>query len=388
MIKGQTLGGNTGSVPMETQQDLSPEFEQTRAKLATLTEEAKRNMQILRRSQQRELALLKAEDLATLLRRMTTGLAQSYGLEQVSVVLADPDHELRHLLLASGTQVEDISGLLFVEGLAGLTPQYIALRTPWLGQYKASDHQLILPQATGLRSIALIPLIHHGLLFGSINFGSVDESRFTLGHASDFFAHLGVIASFALENAVNRARLTRSGFTDGLTGWHNRRFLQLRLNEELARAQRDRNTLSCLMLDIDHFKAVNDSWGHAAGDRVLCEIAQRIESQVRVSDIAARYGGEEFVVLLPNTDSDSGRVLADRVRRAVAATPVEIGNDRLVKITASIGIASVAPESRESELKILGEALLARADVALYRAKRAGRDRIAFQGDETSAVVA
>ena len=382
------MGGNTGSVPMETQHDLSRELERTREKLATLTEEARRNMQILRRSQRRELGLLQAEDLATLLRRMTNGLAQSYELEQVTVVIADPDHELRHLLLAGGASTEDIPGLMFVDGLAGLTPQHIALRTPWLGRYKASDHQLILPQAGGLGSIALIPLIHHGALFGSINFASADETRFTHGHASDFFAHLGVIAAIALENAVNRARLLRSGFTDVLTGWHNRRFLQLRLHEELARAQRDGSTLSCLMLDIDHFKNINDNWGHAAGDQALCEVAQRIEAEIRVSDIAARYGGEEFMVLLPNTDADSGRVLADRVRRAVRASAVEIGNERLVQITASIGIASVAPESQESELKILGEALLARADVALYKAKRAGRDRSAFQGDDTSAVVA
>src|SRR5690606_12847583 len=113
-------------------------------------------------------------------------------------------------------------------------------------------------------------------------------------------------------NVVNRARLLRSGFTDVLTGWHNRRYLQVRLAEELARARRDESTLVCLMLDLDHFKQINDTWGHGAGDEVLREVAQRVESQVRDSDVAARYGGEEFVILLPHTDVAAGRLLAER----------------------------------------------------------------------------
>ena len=196
----------------------------------------------------------------------------------------------------------------------------------------------------------MIPLSHKGALLGSINFGSADESRFTRKHATDFFAHLGSIASFALENVVNRARLLRSGFTDVLTGWNNRRYLQVRLVEELARARRESTNLVCLMLDIDHFKDVNDNYGHAAGDAVLRELAQRIETQVRVSDIAARYGGEEFVVLLPATEVESGSLLAERIRKAISENPIEISGDASVTITASIGIASIAPERDEPRL--------------------------------------
>jgi diguanylate cyclase (GGDEF)-like protein len=164
-----------------------------------------------------------------------------------------------------------------------------------------------------------------------------------------------------------------------LTGWHNRRYLQLRMVEEVARAARDGTTLVALMLDIDHFKRVNDSWGHAAGDTVLTEIAHRIESQVRASDIAARYGGEEFVILLPATDAASGRRLAERVRSAIAASPVVVDDRTTVEITASIGIATVAPERNYKDFKTLGDSLIARADVALYQAKSAGRDRVAVE---------
>ena len=364
---------------MEVQKDLPDELDQANAKFAALSDEFQRNMSILRRSYERELTLLNAEDIAELFRNMTKGLRESYGLDKVTVVFADPDHDVRHLLIAGGAEPDELPDLQLVEALTGLAPQYIALRRPWLGPYKASDHSLIFPGTSNIRSMAMIPLIHKGALLGSINFGSADESRFTREHATDFFAHLGAIASFALENVVNRARLLRSGFTDVLTGWNNRRYLQVRLVEELARARRDDSGLVCLMLDIDHFKKVNDSYGHAAGDAVLRELAQRIESQVRVSDVAARYGGEEFVVLLPGTEIESGTLLAERIRKAVSANPIEIGGGNSITITVSIGIASITPIRDGDDLKTTGESLLARADVALYSAKSSGRDRVATE---------
>ncbi|MDX1404211.1 MAG: sensor domain-containing diguanylate cyclase [Woeseiaceae bacterium] len=363
------------------QKNQQSELDRMNARFAALSDEFKRNMSILRRSQERELSLLNAEDLAALFRQMTVGLRDSYGLETVTVVLADPDHDVRHLLVAGGTRVEDIPGLCFAESLTGIAPQYVALRRPWLGPYKASDHSLLFGDASNIHSIAMLPLKYKRELLGSINFGSADESRFTREHATDFFAHLGAIASFALENVVNRARLLRSGFTDVLTGWNNRRYLQVRLTEELARARRDGSNLVCLMLDIDHFKAVNDTYGHAAGDTVLRELANRIESQVRASDIAARYGGEEFVVLLPATEIESGKLLAERIRKAIAATAIEIGNGKEITITASIGIASIAPGRDVEDLKTAGESLLARADVALYSAKSSGRDQVAVENN-------
>ncbi len=366
---------------MVTREDLTWEVTRMRRQLAQLTDEVARNTAILKLSQQRELALLQAADLPALFRQMLGGLAESYKLEQVTVVLCDPDHDVRHLLLAAGTRPADLPGLRFVDSLSGLAPQYVALRKPWLGRYSKADHELLFHPGARLGSIALLPLMHKEVLIGSINFGSADDRRFTGEHATDFFSHLGAIASFALENAVNRARLLRSGFTDVLTGWHNRRYLQVRLVEELARARRDGGTLTCLMLDLDHFKSINDTWGHAAGDDVLRELAQRIEGQVRASDVAARYGGEEFVILLPRTDKRDAARLAERVRQAVREAPVPFGEDGEVDVTASIGIASVTPRPDDADLKNLGESLLARADVALYRAKSAGRDRVVVGSD-------
>jgi diguanylate cyclase (GGDEF)-like protein len=364
---------------MLSDKQLRAELDATKRALELVTTEVQSNEDKLRRTQRRELALLKAEDLHSLFLQLTAGLRASYQLQYVSLVLCDPDYDIRHLLLASGAPSDDIENLKMTESLTGLAPQYVALRQPWLGPYSACDHQLIFSGAKDLKSVAMIPLQHRYKLIGSINFGSSDRQRFTREHASDFLEHLGVIASYCIENVTNRSRLLRSGFTDVLTGWHNRRYLQVRMNEELARAQRDASNLVCLMLDVDHFKQVNDTWGHAAGDAVLRELAQRIEIEVRASDVAARFGGEEFVIMLPDTETRDGERLAERIRKAIAALPFALPGGQTTNITASIGIAGVCPAKDAQDLKTIGDSLLARADVALYSAKAEGRDCVVVE---------
>ena len=144
-------------------------------------------------------------------------------------------------------------------------------------------------------------------------FASVDPMRFTRELASDFLAHLGVVAAICIENAVNRARLMRSGFTDFLTGFHNRRYLHARLREELARAQRAHQSLACLMIDVDHFKRINDQYGHLAGDAVLREVARRMDAEMRISDTGARFGGDEFAIVLSQALDADGEKVAARV---------------------------------------------------------------------------
>lgn len=367
--------------PSRTVGELSDELRETRRALDALRDEVRRNDEKFRRSQRRELKLLQSQDLSALFTELIDGLRESYSLDYVSVVLCDPDHDVRHLLAAGGTPVERIQHLMLVESLSGLAPQYVALHQPWLGPFAGCDHQLLFKGSDKLQSVALLPLRHRGHLMGSINFGSTRYDRFTASHATDFFEHLAAIASFCIENAINRARLLRSGFTDALTGWHNRRYLQVRLREELARAKRDKTCLTCLMLDLDHFKRVNDTYGHLAGDQVLQELANRVETQVRASDVAARYGGEEFVVLLPDTDLESGKLLAERIRQTVSSAPVRLANKEEIDVTVSVGIAAARVDSDTEDLKTVGESLIARADVALYQAKSAGRNRLAVDGE-------
>jgi diguanylate cyclase (GGDEF)-like protein len=295
-------------------------------------------------------------------------------LNEVGLVLWDPEHELRHLLISEVGGDIDLPGVRLVDSLGAVAPQLQRLRSVWLGPYDGGDHQLLFPRTTGLASVALIPLIREDNLVGCLNFASVDDRRFTRHHATSFLTHLGVVASFVIENAVNRARLLRSGFTDVLTGMHNRRYWEMRLGEEIARAQRNQTTLTCLMLDVDHFKRVNDTYGHQAGDRVLREIVKRVQAQIRTSDVSARFGGEEFSVLLPATRAREATKLAERIRQAVCASPMEVAPGQALTVTVSVGISETVPPAGVQDHKALGEKLVSGADVALYQAKADGRN--------------
>jgi len=356
--------------------DLMQENAALKKRLQELTAEAALNETILKRTQERELMLLRADSLAQLLRAMVDGLRDSYALDAVSVVLLDPQHEIRHLLVAGGDRPVEFKQILFVDSLVGLAPQLAALHKPWLGPFVGADHHLLFPGHHNLKSAALMPLPRKDVATGALCFGSRDPTRFTRHHGTDFLGHLGAVAAVCIENAVNRARLLRAGITDFLTGWHNRRYLQQRLKEELARAQRRGGSIACLMIDIDRFKSVNDGYGHLAGDVALKEIAQRVESQIRSMDTAARFGGDELAILLPETGASDAATLAERIREAIAGAPFALTAQIERALTVSVGVASVAPGRHEADLKAVADRLLADADAALYRAKALGRNRV------------
>src|ERR1700684_1385118 len=224
------------------------ENEELKKRLMELTAEATANETILKRTQARELTLLRADSLAPLLRAMVDGLRESYALDAVSVVLLDPQHEIRHLLLAGGERPDEFKQIFFVDSLIGLAPQLAVLNKPWLGPFVGADHHLLFPGIPNLKSAALVPLPRKDRTTGAVCFGSRDAARFTRHHATDFLAHRGAVAAVCIENAINRTRLLRAGIADFLTGWNNRRYLQQRLQEEVSRAQRRAGSIACLMI--------------------------------------------------------------------------------------------------------------------------------------------
>jgi uncharacterized protein YigA (DUF484 family) len=167
------------------------ENEELKRRLKEMTAEAANNETILKRTQARELTLLRADSLAQLLRAMVDGLRESYTLDAVSVVLLDPQHEIRHLLVAGGDRPDEFKQIFFVDSLVGLAPQLAALHKPWLGPYTGADHHLLFPGSTHLKSTALVPLPRKDRATGALCFGSRDPARFTRHHGTDFLAHLG-----------------------------------------------------------------------------------------------------------------------------------------------------------------------------------------------------
>jgi diguanylate cyclase (GGDEF)-like protein len=183
-------------------------------------------------------------------------------------------------------------------------------------------------------------------------------------------AGLGVLR-MARSLQASEARFAHLARHDPLTGLENRQSFHVRLEEELERARRFDRPCGLIMLDVDHFKAVNDTHGHPAGDEALRRIAGVLNRCVRRIDHVGRYGGEEFIVLLPETGPEGAEALAERIRAAIRAHPTPLGTELEQRLTASLGVASF-PADADSAAD-----LVRAADVALYAAKEAGRDRVA-----------
>lgn len=164
-------------------------------------------------------------------------------------------------------------------------------------------------------------------------------------------------------------KLKEMSIKDGLTGVYNRGHMEVRLDQELTRFQRYRGALSVIMLDVDNFKRINDSYGHQIGDDVLVQVTGRLTESIRSTDILGRYGGEEFVIVLPNTRAEGALSFAERLRAAVAATDITASSEQ-VPVTVSIGIAEAGIDTDGAG------ALLRQADLALYVSKKSGRNRV------------
>lgn len=177
-----------------------------------------------------------------------------------------------------------------------------------------------------------------------------------------------------VELMMKNRDLAESSSRDALTGLYTRWFVMEKIEEEINRALRFGSPLSLLMVDLDHFKKVNDSFGHPIGDLVLQMVGHLLRDSCRIYDIPGRYGGEEFCLMLPETAMENTTIVAERIRRRVESTPVVCDNGISVRITTSIGIAGF--ESDRDEAILGASALVERADRALYLAKQRGRNRI------------
>lgn len=178
------------------------------------------------------------------------------------------------------------------------------------------------------------------------------------------------VGRIAKRMAQNEFKLHQMATHDGLTDLYNRRQFDLELKESIGRYTRYHRPVSLLMIDIDHFKQVNDTYGHPAGDAILRELGNRLTAQARVADHVYRYGGEEFTILLPEIDSTAASMFAQRLCERMSSEQWDIGNGLQISLTVSIGIAS-CPEHADKP-----QALVTAADAALYAAKQAGRNRV------------
>lgn len=229
----------------------------------------------------------------------------------------------------------------------------------------------------GIRSIMVIPIVFREEVIGTLFIRtsrsgySFSEREIKLCHAIANASANALYNAFIFERIEDeKTRLERLAITDYLTGLYNIRYFYHRLEEEFSRAQRYNFPLSCLMIDLDHFKQINDRYGHRAGDSVLREVAKLMKSHTRKSDVLARYGGEEFIMLLPETHQKGAIIKAESLRTSISRLRFRALKDRR-NVTISIGIATY-PDVSVSD----ADELITYADTALYEAKTSGRNRV------------
>ncbi len=356
------------------------ENQRLREQLKRLTQEAEHNEFLMRQAQARQYELLTAESLPTLLRSLLHGIRDEYKLKTVTLIYDDTEQNMPDLLLRHHTTLDDYPGFQVIEGVDEFSPVIGRLTTPQLGPYEREYKPFFFAGRAGVMSVAILPLIRHGKLIGTLNFGSDDPERFTPSLGTDILEQLALIVAFCLENVINRERLVLTGLTDALTGWPNRRYLEHRLQEELARVQRNQGVVSCILFDIDHFKKVNDDYGHQAGDQVLQQLAKRLRRTLRHGDVAARYGGEEFIIILPEVQLASAVEFAERMRQLIEEEPFRVinneGNEQQIQVTISLGVAEQEPKWDANSMTYLAGELIAAADTQLYHAKNNGRNQV------------
>ena len=292
-------------------------------------------------------------------------LAEGFGYEYIGVGLIEDDFIVPHA--AHGWPL----ARLMAAPLGAMAPGQVAQTGEPLFIPRIADAPEYAASAAMIDSRITVPIHAGGDVVGILDVGGGKQRPVTERDilVLETFAQS---AGMALHNARMYAEMQRLATTDSVTALPNNRVLLELLDEEIEHAARDASELSLLIIDLDRFKDVNDRFGHLAGDEVLRALAQRMLAELRKGDLLARYAGDEFVVLLPHVGRVLALEIASRLRRAVMGMPFEVAVGTQAALTVSIGAASY-PESAVTALE-----LVRRADLAMYRAKRLGRNAVAF----------
>ncbi|OLE56752.1 MAG: hypothetical protein AUI36_15330 [Cyanobacteria bacterium 13_1_40CM_2_61_4] len=228
------------------------------------------------------------------------------------------------------------------------------------------------PPASSTPTYLCVPILAQGETLGILHVQATDEAP-TMGDAElSFKTTFAGQVGLSIANIRLREALRTQSIRDALTGLYNRRNLEEMLEREARRAVRAEQSLGILILDLDHFKGFNDTYGHDAGDTVLRETGSFLAKSVRAEDVVCRFGGEEFVIILPTADLEASRARAERIRSKLRDLTVLHQGQSLGRITISIGVSALPLHGTSPK------ELLEAADAALYRAKREGRDRVAL----------
>lgn len=304
-------------------------------------------------------------DPGILLSRIAELMCQLVNAKACSVMLLDASRKRLLAKAAYGLRTERMHTLSFAvgEGVAGWVVEHG--QSVLIDDVTKDARFVVLPaNQTPIASMMCVPLLSRGERVGVVTATAEHTNAFD---ADDLELVRFIATTIALD--IENVRLHRVAVTDPLTGTYNREFLQQRLPAEIEQAiDRDR-PLSIALVDVDHFKHVNDQYGHGVGDVVLAEVARRLRSAIRGGDLLVRYGGEEFIAVLPKADAGRAWEVGERMRQRVCERAFDVGDGLALLLRISVGVAQWRMGEKMPEL-------IERADVALYGAKQRGRNRV------------
>ncbi|GAA3932411.1 DUF484 family protein [Litoribacillus peritrichatus] len=347
-------------------------YKELQKQFSGLIENARLNEQLFKRFSQFEARLMESKDLTTLLNAMTTEFGDYFEVPYLKLVL---DRKIFDQLRVTPLNLNDFEGILTFDLtncshlLINKSGSLYMGATP-----KRISSEIHIPINT--LSFAQLPLIRNNTLLGILNLGSPDQERFRPDMATDFLERMALITALCLENACNMEQVRQLSLIDGLTGVCNRRAFDDIIIQETSSAVRHQRQLSCLFIDIDHFKRINDHYGHQVGDEALKQLSAQVKPLLRRSDHLARYGGEEFAIVLPETDLQHANLIAERIRKNIAESEFSMLGQQL-KMTLSIGVASLNGSTAEKlNIEDTAHQLIKSADEQVYEAKKTGRNRV------------
>jgi diguanylate cyclase (GGDEF)-like protein len=332
-------------------------------------ERSKREHTVLYRA---SAALGAAADEQAVLDAALSAAAEIAPYDFAAVTHYDPDSRTHVVRRAVGDGAEALANLSFRDNTS-LTAMAVKNRhyLPYRGEFDAGSQLVYTRKAnlTGMQSLLILPLVVRESAIGTLALAAHRREAFGSQVRPSLVALANQLA-VALSNAASVKQLEALATTDGLTGCYNKRYFMEELQARLSAAERFERKLSLLITDIDHFKTVNDTYGHATGDVVIRELGQILMRLKRETDVVARFGGEEFCVLCEETDAEGAAHLAERVRQELEATVFETELGKL-QVTCSLGVATYPEHARSRE------GLFESADKALYVAKHGGRNCVA-----------
>jgi len=361
-LKAEEIEASRGLEEAREQLSLQAKLETTNAQLGIRLEELETLYEVARN-------LTTTLDLKEILSRISSLVAQRLHVPQFSIMLSTPDGRLE--VKAAYPPGQGTEGVSFQWGEGACGAAALELKSIYLPDLEADGAIFVrAPGHLEHGSLLAVPMIHKDQLMGVLNFQRPEKAAFSAGEI-DLLTAVADQAALAVKNAKLHAEMRSLSLTDALTGAPNRRRLFANMEMEIARAHRFGTQLSVLMIDVDHFKLLNDSAGHRAGDVVLRQLYELMSRMVRRVDTLARYGGEEFMLVLPQVPKAEACEVGEKLRRAVEAAVFPHGKTLPDgRLTISVGVANLPVDA--TTLERLADC----ADAALYASKRGGRNTV------------